>query len=115
MAEVWQSSRDFHRQHNSKTHCDKVNAKARRKLSLINKISSKIWGGSTGDMIAACILTYGSSVSRGILSKLQLTVKLMARIITDTFRATKSSSLLLEANLHRFDRYVDDYSIAAVE
>ena len=49
-------------------HCNEVIAKARRKLSLINKISAKKWGGSTGDMHAAClsqvlpILTYGASV-----------------------------------------------------
>jgi len=49
-------------------HCNEAIIKARRKLSLINKISGKRWGGSTGDMRAAClsqvipILTYGSSV-----------------------------------------------------
>ena len=78
-------------------------------------------------MRAAClsqvmpILTYGSSVwgplvSPGTRNKLQLTVNLMARIITGTYRATNTSSLLLEANLDQFDRYIDDdRTMAAVE
>ena len=108
------------------THCNEAIAKARSKLSLINKISGKKWGGSTRDMRAAClsqvipILTYGSSVwgpliSPGTREKLQLTVNLMARIITGTCRATNTSSLLLEANLDPIDRFIDDRTMAAVE
>ena len=107
-------------------HCNEVIAKARRKLSLINKISGKRWGGSTGDMRAAClsqvmpILTYGSSVWGPLISpstrdKIQEKVNLMARIITGTCRATNTSSLLLEANLDQFDRYIDDRTMATVE
>ena len=104
-------------------HCNEVITKARRKLFLINKISGKKWGGSTGDMRSAClshILTYGSSVwgpliSPGTRDKLQLTVNFMARIITGTCRVTNTSSLLLEANLDQIDRYIDDRTVAAVE
>ena len=107
-------------------HCNEAILKARRKLSLINKISGKKWGGSTGDTRAAClsqvmpILTYGSSVwgpliSPGTRDRLQLTVNLMARIITGTPRATNTASLLLEANLDPIDRYLDDRTMAAVE
>ena len=106
--------------------CNQVIAKARGKLSLINKISGKRWGGSTGDMRAAClsqvmpILTYGFSVwgplmTPGTRDKLQLTVNLMVRIITGTCRATNTSSLLLEDNLDQFDRYIDDQTMTAVE
>ena len=48
-------------------------------------------------------------------NKLQITVNLMARIITGSCRATNTSSLLLEANLDQFDRYIDDRTMAAVE
>ena len=107
-------------------HCNEVIAKVRRKLPLINKISGKKWSSSTRDMRAAClsqvmpILTYGSSVwgpliSPGTRDKLQLTVNLMARIITGTCRATNTSSLLVEANLDQIDRYIDDRTMAAVK
>ena len=77
-------------------------------------------------MRAAClsqlmpILTYGCSVwgplmSPGTQDKLQLTVNLMACIITGTPLATNTSSLLLEANLDHIDRYIDDRTMAAVE
>ena len=66
-------------------------------------------------------LTYGFSVwggpliSPGARDKLQLTVNLMARVITGTPRATNTSSLLLEANLDPIDRYIEDRTMAAVE
>ena len=77
-------------------------------------------------MRAAClsqvmpILTYGSSVWGPLIpadtrTNLQLTVNLMARIITGTPRATNTSSLLLEANLDYIDRYIDDHIMAAME
>ena len=50
-----------------------------------------------------------------VCNKLQLTVTLIARIITGTYRATNTSSLLLEANLDHFDRYIDDRTMAAVQ
>ena len=53
MAEVWQIPRNSHIDNTigfKAQSCDEVDAKARRKLSLIKKISGKKWGGSTGDM-----------------------------------------------------------------
>ena len=58
---------------------------------------------------------WGPLISPGARDRLQLTVNLMARIITGTPRATNTSSLLLEANLDPIDRYIDDRTMAAVE
>ena len=96
-------------------YCDK----ARRKLSLISITPN--WGGSTGDMRAAClsqvlpILTYVPSVWAPLISRGTCNKSHMARIITGTYRATNTSSLLLEASLRRFDRYIDNRTMAAVE